>query len=181
MDYVGEGEGGMIWQNMYITICETDRQSRFDAWDRAFRAGALGWPWEMGWEGRWEEGSGWGTHVHPWLIYVNGWQKPLQYCEVISLQLNKFLKNVGCKLELLLKKNYSCLAASFNLWYINGGSAAKNPLANTEEIGSIPGSGKSPGEGNGNPLLYSCMGNRMDGGAWWTTGLGGHKKESDTT
>ena len=29
---------------------------------------------------------GWGTHVHPWLIHVNAWQKPLQYCKVISLQ-----------------------------------------------------------------------------------------------
>ena len=35
------------------------------------------------------EGSGWGTHVHPWLIHVNVWQKPLQYCKVISLQLKK--------------------------------------------------------------------------------------------
>ena len=33
--------------------------------------------------------SGWGTHVNPWLIHVNVWQKPLQYCEVISLQLIK--------------------------------------------------------------------------------------------
>ena len=35
----------------------------------------------------WEEGLGWGTHVHPWLIHVNVWKKPLQYCKVISLQL----------------------------------------------------------------------------------------------
>ena len=50
-------------------------------------AGALGWPRGMGWGGRWEGGSGWGTHVNPWLIHVNVWQKPLQYCKVISLQL----------------------------------------------------------------------------------------------
>ena len=68
---------------MYITICEIDRQSRFDAWDRAVRAGALGRLWGMGWGGRWEEGSGCGTHVHPWLIHVYVWQKPLQYCKVI--------------------------------------------------------------------------------------------------
>ena len=43
----------------------------------------------MGGGGRWEEGSGWGTHVNPWLIHVNLWQKPLQYCKVISLQLIK--------------------------------------------------------------------------------------------
>ena len=36
-----------------------------------------------------EEGSGWGTHVNPWLIRVNVWQKPLQYCKVTSLQLIK--------------------------------------------------------------------------------------------
>ena len=35
------------------------------------------------------------------------------------------------------------------------------------DVGSIPGPGKSPGEGNGNPLQYSCLGNPMDGGAWW--------------
>ena len=37
----------------------------------------------------WEGGSGWGTHVNPWLIRVNVWQNPLQYCKVISLQLIK--------------------------------------------------------------------------------------------
>ena len=43
----------------------------------------------MGWRGRWEGGSGWGTHVKPWLIHVNVWQTPLQYCKVISFQLIK--------------------------------------------------------------------------------------------
>ena len=51
--------------------------------------GALGRPRGMGWGGRWEVGSGWGTHVNPWLIHVNVWQKPLQHCKVISLQLIK--------------------------------------------------------------------------------------------
>ena len=56
---------------------------------QVLRAGALGWPRGMGWRGRWERGSGWGTHINPWLIHVNVWQKPLQYCKVISLQLIK--------------------------------------------------------------------------------------------
>ena len=56
---------------------------------QVLRAGALGRPRGMGWGGRWEGGSGWGTHVNPWLIHVNVWQKPLQYCKVISLQLRK--------------------------------------------------------------------------------------------
>jgi len=57
----------------------------------------------MGWGGRWEGGSGWGTHVHPWLIHVNVWQKPLQYCKVISFQLIKKRKIYNReKRELLL-------------------------------------------------------------------------------
>ena len=47
---------------------------------QVFRAGALGRPRGMGWGGRQEGGSGWGTHINPWLIHVNIWQKPLQYC-----------------------------------------------------------------------------------------------------
>ena len=42
----------------------------------------------------------------------------------------------------------------------------KNPSASAGEAGSIPGLGRSPGEGNGNPLQYSCLGNSMDRGAW---------------
>ena len=56
---------------------------------QVFRSGALGRPRGMGWGGRWEGGSGWGTHVNPWLIHINVWQKPLQYCKVITLQLIK--------------------------------------------------------------------------------------------
>ena len=56
---------------------------------QALRPGALGRPRGIGWRGRWERGSGWGIHVYPWLIHVSVWQKPLQYCKVISLQLIK--------------------------------------------------------------------------------------------
>ena len=45
------------------------------------------WDNPEGWGGRWVAGSGWATHVHPWLIHVNVQQKPLEYCKVISLQL----------------------------------------------------------------------------------------------
>ena len=50
-----------------------------------------------------------------------------------------------------------------------GGSVVKNPPANARDAGSIPGLGRSPGEGNGYPLQYSCLGNPMDGGAWPAT------------
>ena len=47
-----------------------------------------------------------------------------------------------------------------------GGSVVKNPLDNAGDANSIPGLGKSPGEGTGNLLQYSCLGNHMDRGAW---------------
>ena len=46
---------------------------------------------------------------------------------------------------------------------------AKNPPASAGDAGSMPGSGRSPREGNGNPLQYSCLENSMDRGAWWVT------------
>ena len=50
-----------------------------------------------------------------------------------------------------------------------GGSEVKASAYNAGDLGSIPGLGRSPGEGNGNPLQYSCLENPMDRGAWWTT------------
>ena len=57
-----------------------------------------------------------------------------------------------------------------------GGPGAKNPPANAgaRDAGSIPGSGRFPGEENGNPLQYSCLENPMDGATWG-------RKESDMT
>ena len=63
---------------------------------------------------------------------------------------------------------------------IGDGSVIKNPPANAGDVDSIPGWGRSPGEGNGNPLQYSCPGNPMAIGAWWAT-VHEVTKESDTT
>ena len=48
----------------------------------------------------------------------------------------------------------------------------KKPPVNAGDKDLISGSGRSPGEGNGNPLEYSCLGNPMDRGAWWATAHG---------
>ena len=50
-----------------------------------------------------------------------------------------------------------------------GGSEVKASAFNTGDLGSIPGLGRSPRDGNGNPLQYSCLDNPMDRGAWWAT------------
>ena len=54
-------------------------------------------------------------------------------------------------------------------WSFPDGSVSKESACNAGELGSIPGSGGSPGEGNDNPLQYSCLENSMDRGAWWPT------------
>ena len=51
----------------------------------------------------------------------------------------------------------------------SGGSAVKNKPANSGDVCSIPGLGRSPGGRNGNPLQYSCLENSMDRGVWWAT------------
>ena len=51
----------------------------------------------------------------------------------------------------------------------SGGSVVKNPPANAGDSGSVSGSRRSPGEGNGNPPQNSCLGNLTDRGAWWAT------------
>ena len=68
--------------------------------------------------------AGGGSHVNPWLIHANAWQKPLQYCKVISLQIIK----------------------------INGKKKKKGIHRNAGDISLISWLGRSPGEGNDNPL-----------------------------
>ena len=64
----------------------------------------------------------------------------------------------------------------------SGGAVVNNPAnsGDTRDLGSIPGSGRSPGVGNGKPLQYSCLENPMHTGAWQATAHG-VPKESDTT
>ena len=59
-----------------------------------------------------------------------------------------------------------------------GGSDGKVSAYNAGDLGSIPGLGRSPGEGNGNPLQYSCLENPMDGGAWLATVHGVAKSQT---
>ena len=65
------------------------------------------------------------------------------------------------------------------LWASQVALVVKNPPADGGDMGSIPGSGRSPGEGHGNPFQYSYLENPMDRGAWWATVQG--SKQSDTT
>ena len=128
---------------------------------QVLRAGALGRPRGMGWGRRWEGGSGWGTHVNPWLIHVNVWQKPLQYCKVISLQLIKInlKKREEMQGKLLWAVYFFCpsllrrtqdhsfsvpLAAHFHLMGFPAVSEGKESTCGAGDLSSIPGSGDPP-------------------------------------
>ena len=90
-----------LWEKARVGCLErtASKQVYYQRWNRSpaqvgcmrqmLGPGALGRRRGIRWRGRRERGSGWGIHVNPWLIYVNVWQKPLQYCKVISHQLVK--------------------------------------------------------------------------------------------
>ena len=101
------------------------------------------------------------------------WRLPsLAQCKVQCSALNLAYR-CTCRWFVFIAEWYSVVG-------FPGGSAKKNLSANARDAGLIPGSGRSPGEGDGNPLQYSCLGNSMDRGAWWAIVHGG-LKESDTT
>ena len=62
-----------------------------------------------------------------------------------------------------------------------GGSVVKNPPTSAEGVGLIPGSGKSPGEENGNPLYYSCLGNSVVSRAQWAKVPGVTKSQTQVS
>ena len=75
--------------------------------------------------------------------------------------------------------NLSNACADQGIWGFPGSSADKQSTCNAGDLGLIPGWGRSPGEGNNNPLQYSCLGNPLDSQAWWATVHG--ITESDRT
>ena len=88
LDSVGEGEGGMIWENSIETcILSSVKQIATPGW--MHETSTQGWCTGKTQRDGMGRGDQDGEHVNPWLIHVNVWQKPLQYCKVISLQLIK--------------------------------------------------------------------------------------------
>ena len=85
----------------------------------------------------------------------------------VILSIKSILYNILCNKWVIVTKGFS------------GGSVVKNPPANEGDMGLIPGSGRSPEGGNGNPFQYSCLGNPMDRGAWWATVHGEARVKQD--
>ena len=122
---------------------------------------------------------------HRWLIHTNdlfilfplgvGGTNLIATWQIITIEfavLKVFFKAVyplGAK----KKKN-----SAFVLWGFPGGSDSKGSACNAGDPGSIPGQGRSSGEGHGNPLQYSCLENSIDRGAWWPAVHGTAKSQT---
>ena len=95
-------------------------------------------------------------------------------CDAASLQTLQSLPGDTFQLALwqqdqLSRTLYIFLLFLHSKMIFPDGSSSKKSACNAGDSGLIPGSGRSPGEGNGYPLQYSCLENSMDRGAWWTT------------
>ena len=83
--------------------------------------------------------------------------------ELNSFGISVFRQNLS---KVSSEKASPCICCFSRALAFSGGSEVKASAWNAGDAGSIPGSGRSPGEGNGNPLQYSCLENPMEGEAW---------------
>ena len=135
LDSVGEGEGGMFWENSTETSILSSVKQITSPGGMHETSALVHWENPEGWdrEGGGRGGGGWGTHVDPWLIHVSVWQKPLQYCKVISLQLIK----INEKKDIVKKVNIHC-------WVLVSGITMHCILSNfpkhlsTKRRGNVP-------------------------------------------
>ena len=104
------------------------------------------------------------------------WEEEGQCYQHLVLEVRGAAEHPTMQRTVPTQKNY--LALKVNGVGFPGGSVVQNLPANAGDTGWIPGSGRSPGGGNGNPLQYSCLENPMDRGAWWAAVYGVAKSQT---
>ena len=104
-----------------------------------------------------------------YVLLTYSWQNEVWVIHIFTFQLTS---------HLLPKAFHSHWCLLSLKWGLPGGSDGKASACNVGDLGSIPGSERSPGEGNGNPLQYSCLENPMDREAWWATAHGVRKSRT---
>ena len=118
------------------------------------------WVWSLGWEDPLEKGKATHSSVLAWRILWT--EEPGRLWCMVS---QRFVHD-WATLYTPVHKDFPC------------GSVLKNPPANAGDVGSIPGSGRSPGRGHGKPLQYSGLQNPMDRRAWQLQSIGSPKSQT---
>ena len=120
----------------------------------SFKICGLGtWVWKISWRRAWQ--------LTP--VFLSG--EPHRQRSLVGYSIWGYTELDTTEAALAeTSSSYSTLNKGFP-----GGSEVKASVCNAGDLGSIPGSGRSPGQGTGNPLQYSCLENPMDGEALWTT------------
>ena len=155
---IREGFPGGAGGKEFACQCRRCKRSKFDPWVRKI-------PWRRKWLptpvfllGKFQGQRslvGYGPQCHKKLNMTEQWAQCIwAQSLLLARQPGNVLSAFG---HLVNRKELSGFP---------GGSEVKASACNVGDPGSIPGSGRSPGEGNGNPLQYSCLENPMDGGAW---------------
>ena len=117
-------------------------------------------------------------NYNKFLEYMNGF---MEKCVFTLMTENNHLKILKGWYGRAYTKNFIHLG-NFNVFlnvFVTGGSDGKESVCNVGDPGSIPGSGRSPGEGNGYSLQYSCLENSMDRGVWWAKSMGLQRVRQD--
>ena len=117
---------------------------------------------------------GWSNH---WPLVIDSTPIPIPSLELINVIISTVIHYVDvCTFEMKLWKwKYTYVDVLSETYYPSlimrkgfpGSSVSQESTCNAGDTSSVPGSGRSPGEGNGNPFWYPCLGNPMDRGAWW--------------
>ena len=103
-------------------------------------------------------------HIFTQNLHVDVYSSFIQNCQNVEITKMSF-----SKWRHIQVKGYFIALKGNELSGFPGGSVVENLPANAGDMGSMPGSVRSPGEGNGNPFQYSCLGNPMNRGAWRAT------------
>ena len=114
------------------------------------------------------------------MLWMQGWRRGKEKAVICNIYPGTLVNGVVAgriPKHLPYSTKISCELDDYYLhdyvtWITRGfpsGLDGKAYAWNARDLGSIPGSGRCPGEGNGNPLQYSCLENSMDGGTWWAT------------
>ena len=108
-------------------------------------------------------------YLHNTVLYTHRLVTKIDFICIFSYIVKNTRRNAFCS---------SLKLCAINLLCFRGGSEVKNPLVNAGDTGSIPWSGRSAGEENGDLVRYPCLRNLRDRGAWWATVHGATKSQT---